>query len=368
MMIIEEKTYLKNLKKFEKEYYNLTSNFNLNFPKVLNLREEKQNFFSAIADDKIYNPTFKFEKKHFDLKKFEQLKKFKIQQKNDLYGFKHLYKQRLKDKINEIYCHINWGKPESTKYVIKYRGKPSRLLLSRAKVFCKYYKRTTVKFKTLDEKIVASRLKNEVLKLTGNDINVVFVDIASKVNIIPNGGLMKINPNVRHTSRDVRRLKVHEIGVHYMRYYNGMKTGIKLLQTGTSNYIETEEGLAVYAEELKGVTSNAQMFIYAGRVIATFYALHSSFYDVFQILKNYGFRDEDAFAITFRAKRNISDTSKKGGFTKDYVYFSGYLKIKKYAKKHDLKDLFIGKIKIEDLKVLKKFIKKNRKKIQTIFD
>lgn len=53
----------------------------------------------------------------------------------------------------------------------------------------------------------------------------------------------------------------------------------------------------------------------------------------------------------------------KGGFTKDYVYFSGYLKVKRYAKNHDLRDLFIGKIKLEDLRVLKKFIRKNRDKI-----
>jgi len=190
------------------------------------------------------------------------------------------------------------------------------------------------------------------------------IDINSKVNIHPKSCIMKINPFVKLTSLDVKRLTAHEILVHYMRYYNGKIANVKILETGTSNYIETEEGLAVYFEELKGVLSKAQMFIYAGRVIATYYALNNSFYNVFQKLKSYGFENEEAFAITARAKRNLSDTSKKGGFTKDYVYFSGYIKIKKYAKKNDLKDLFIGKIRIEDVKNLKKFIKNNFDKIR----
>ena len=88
------------------------------------------------------------------------------------------------------------------------------------------------------------------------------------------------------------------------------------------------------------------------------------------ILKKYGFKDKDAFTITFRAKRNLCDTSQPGGFTKDYVYFSGYYKIKDYVKGdiEKLKDLFIGKIKLKDLKILSKFLEKNKNKIRTIFD
>lgn len=227
-----------------------------------------------------------------------------------------MYKERLKAKILEIDCHKNWGKLISTKYVRKYRGEPSRILLSRAKVFCHNYTRQKIKFKTLAPEDVSKRLKNKVKDLTGDDLNVVFVEIPSKVNISPKQQLMKINPHVKLTSLDVKRLSAHEICVHYMRYYNASLSGIRILETGTSNYIETEEGLAVYAEEQKGVLSKAQMFVYAGRVIATYYALYMSFYDVFQKLKSYGFENEEAFAITMRAKRNLCDTSQKGDLQK----------------------------------------------------
>ena len=55
-------------------------------------------------------------------------------------------------------------------------------------------------------------------------------------------------------------------------------------------------------------------------------------------------------------------------FTKDYAYLEGYFRVKRFAKKNNLKDLFIGKIKTTDVKKLKKFIKKNRDEITTIFD
>ena len=365
---MDKDEYFKELQLFEEKFYSLTSNFNTNFPKALNLASEKKKFFNAIHCGSVYNPQFKFEKKEFDLDKFEELKHLKISLSDDLYNFKNLYKKRLKSKIYEINSHINWGKIESTEFVKKYRGKPSYLLLQKAKQYCRNYTREKIKFKRLSPETVSNCLKDEVKRLTGNNVEVIFdKEMNANVNISPINNIIKINPSVRFTNLDVKRLLVHEIGVHYMRYYNGSNFGIKILEIGTSNYIETEEGLAVYAEYLKGVNSKAQMFIYAGRVIATYYTLKKSFYEIYQILINYGFSKNIAFAITFRAKRNICDTSQKGGFTKDYVYFKGFNDIQKFVKKNDIKDLFIGKINISDLKPLKKFINENRSQIKTIF-
>lgn len=358
--------YFSEIRKIEEDYYDLLSNLNLNFPKPLNLKQEKKKFFSAIADDKVYNPKIKYEKKIFNEEILEKIKNFKIDKKNDIYGFKKLYSEKFKNKLDEIYCHKYWGTQESTKYAIAYRGNPSYLLLKKAKKFCDNYKRQKIKFRRITPKVVGDELKKYVYELTKNKIKVTYIELYSKVNITAHANLINVNPNISFRSLDLKRLKVHEIGVHYMRYYNGNQFGLKILESGTSNYIITEEGLAAYFEELMGVSSSAQLYIYAGRVIATYYCLTLGFYEIFKILKSYGFKDEDAFAITYRTKRNLSDTSKPGGFTKDYVYFKGYYKIKKYAKKNDIRDLFIGKIKIEDIKILKKFISENRNKIKMI--
>lgn len=363
-----EEYYYSKIHEYDEKYYKIISHFNLNFPKPLNLQEEKQKFFEMLKIGEIYNPQIKYNFKLFDEKKIVELKNLKFPKVNDIFGFKKLYDERLKTKIYEIECHKTWGTTLSSNYVKKYRGEPNGLLLLKAKIYCKSYKRQKVKYTRITPSEIAKELKKYVFDLTGNHLDVIFTDIQSKVNISPTNKEIKINPNEKFTSLDLKRLKVHEIGTHYIRYFNTRQYIPKILKSGTSNYIETEEGLAAYMEELMGVSSKAQIYIYAGRVIGTYYALRKSFYEVFHILKKYGFKDSDAFAITYRAKRNLCDTSLKGGFTKDYVYFSGYEKVKNYVKKNDIRDLFIGKIKIGDVKILRKFIDKNKNNIKTILD
>ncbi len=358
-MVLEE-DYWREIEDIEKRYFTLISNFDMSYPKPLNLQQEKRRFFSAIADDEVYNPQFVYEKKHFDDSLIEKLENFKINPSGDLYNIKKLYFDRIKTKLYEIYSHKSWGREESGYWEIKSKGKPSRFLLAKAKLFCKTYKREKVRFTRVSAKVAGKELKEEVFRLCSENVRIIFKDMASKVSINPSSKTITLNPNERFTTLDIKRLKVHEIGVHYLRYFNGKKSCLRILESGTSNYIEIEEGLAVYMEEISGVSSRAQMFIYAGRVIATFYALRCSFYEVYQILRDYGFKRQDAFAITFRAKRNMMDTSLKGGFTKDYVYFSGYLKVKKYARFHKIDNLFIGKVKISDLKILKKYLKEKK--------
>ncbi len=368
MKFFDEKKYFDEIKDIESRYYQIISRFNFNFPKPLNLQEEKEKFFNAIKENKIYNPQIQYKAKFFIPSKIDELNNFKINTSNDYYGFKTLYKNRIKTKISEVKCHNMWGSTESTKYVKEYRGEPDLFLLLKAKSYCKNYIRKKVTFSKITVTQVADELKRYLFDLTGDDIKINYVDMTSKVNIIPKHKEININPNESFRDIDLNRLKVHEVGTHYMRYFNGAKFGIKILESGTSNYIQTEEGLAAYMEEIKGVSSDAQMFIYAGRVIGTYYALRKSFYEVYQILKKFNFKDSDAFAITYRAKRNLCDTSQVGGFTKDYVYFKGYHRVKSFAKNNDISDLFIGKIKINDLKHIKPFLDKYRGEIVTILN
>jgi hypothetical protein len=238
----------------------------------------------------------------------------------------------------------------------------------RAKNFCSKYERENITYEKIDYKIVGRELKKYVKELTDQDIKIRSVDINTKINIASNLNTIQINPHEEFKSIDLERLKIHEIGVHYLRYFNGHQSGIRLLETGTANYIGTEEGLAVYAEDCKGLLSKGQMFIYAGRVIATYYALEKSFYEIFEILKKYDFKDKTAFAITYRAKRNLFDTSLKGGYTKDHVYFKGYEIIKRYAKNKNFKYLMYGKIHIKDIALIKKYFEKYPIEVKTIFN
>jgi hypothetical protein len=366
----KNKKYFEEISKIEELYTKFSDMTPLGFPKPINLEDEKNKFFEHFDNGEIYNPQIIYDRTKHDVKDIEKLKK-KIENidiSNDVYGIKKLYKHKMVSRFLQVGYHQNWGTKLSSDFAIKYWKKPNISLVFKAKLFCKKYKRKVVKFKRVDYKFCGEELKKEVNRLTGDDIKIMYVNLASKVNIDPSKQIIEINKNEEFTTLDIERLKAHEIGVHYMRYYNARKFGIKLFEVGTEGYLETEEGLAAFNEYDKGVLSSAQLFVYAGRVLATYYCTKKSFYGVFKKLKKYGFTDKVAFSITFRAKRNLSDTSLKGGFTKDYVYFKGFEQIKKFAKSNDINKLFIGKISIKNLKSLDSFIEKNKKEIYTPFE
>ena len=351
---------LKEIKKIEKRYLDLIKDLALNYPKCFNLAKEKALFFEKIKNGEVYNPQFIYEQDKYHQKRLNALENFykSISLKGDIFSLKKIYKDKIADLINIIHYHQNWGDAESTKHVIKSKGKVSFLLFLKAKNFCKKYKVKVLKSKKIGAKELGSNLREYLKNLTAEEIELKYTKgLASRVNINAREHVLEIKPNAEFTELDLERLKVHEIAVHFMRYFNAKKLETVVLEMGTASYLETEEGLAVYNEEKHGVLQNSQMFIYAGRVIASYYTLRKGFYDIFQILKNYGFSDKEAFSITFRVKRNISDSAELGGFTKDYVYFSGYHKIKKYAKKNDISDLFLGKFSLKELPKLKKYIK-----------
>jgi hypothetical protein len=368
MREIDKEKYFAELESIELRLSALIKDISLSYPKAENLKKEKETFFSKLADDLPYNPQFIYEKREIRDETIHALEHFEIDTHFDPYGFKKLYKKEARVLAEKLKCFKTWGESKSTLHATRFYGKPSKWLLKKALKYCKEYKVEKVKFKTLTVEEAAKRIQKHAKKLTGRTPKVRFSGTAAKVDIQPKNELIKMNPNERFTSLDVKRLKVHEIGVHYLRYFNAREFGIDLLETGTPHYIETEEGLAAYTEELCGVSSKAQHFIYAGRVIATYYAPKKSFWELFSMLKKLAFRDDIAFAITLRAKRNISDTSQKGGYPKDYVYFSGYYKVKKYAQKNDIKKLFIGKIGLEDLKTLRHFINEYKNEIKTPMD
>lgn len=153
------------------------------------------------------------------------------------------------------------------------------------------------------------------------------------------------------------RLLVHEIGVHVLRYENGVIQPIQLFHNGFTGYIDTEEGLAVYNEENAGVLEADTLRKYAGRVLAAHLALNQSFFEVFQALVPI-FGPEMAFEITVRAKRGFTDTAQPGAHTKDIVYLRGYLQVKTHLEQHpeDYPLLFTGKVGVQHLPLVRELL------------
>ena len=173
------------------------------------------------------------------------------------------------------------------------------------------------------------------------------VDSANKVVCIKRGE--------RFSGQGIERLIVHELKTHAFRLENARLQKYKLFQIGFANYLETEEGIATLNEEKADyLLHNKIKRNYAGRVIAVNLALEKGFADVFAELERY-FSEEDAWDITLRVKRGLKDTGQAGAFTKDHLYLTGNIKIKEFQKKGNVRELYIGKIGIEHLPLLKNF-------------
>ena len=153
--------------------------------------------------------------------------------------------------------------------------------------------------------------------------------------------------------KDPARLKLHEVGVHAVRGANGYEQPLKVFAIGLPGYMTTEEGLTSYFEEVMHVSDEETLRKYAAEVIAIDSLCKGmDFRDTFDKLRSYGVNDDDAWDLSVRAYRG-------GGYIKDHIYLEGLVKIREFAKNHgDFKTLFIGKIGLDNLPLVKELIEK----------
>lgn len=159
-----------------------------------------------------------------------------------------------------------------------------------------------------------------------------------------------LRDGISFTRLRLDRIISHEIETHILTAENGKYQPYKLFQIGFANYLETQEGLAIYAQECheQCIPFSAHRVSYL--TISVVEASRGSFRDVFQKMKSFGLSDEKAFRMALRAKRGFGDTGANGAFTKDLLYLKGYIRIADFKKNGgDLKKLLIGKVALEDL-------------------
>ena len=148
---------------------------------------------------------------------------------------------------------------------------------------------------------------------------------------------------------DRGRLVVHEIDTHVLRAANGYCQPYRIFAVGAvPSYLMTEEGLAVVNEERMGYSDHPRTRLFAARVLAAMSALTQSFSVVYAELRDRGFSHGEAFVITRRVKRGLTDTSMPGGYIKDHAYLWGRVQVEEYVLGGgDLSRLYVGKIALE---------------------
>jgi alpha-L-glutamate ligase-like protein/uncharacterized protein (TIGR02421 family) len=167
-------------------------------------------------------------------------------------------------------------------------------------------------------------------------------------------GAIHLREGATFTENRLQAVIAHEIETHIYRAENSRLQPYKIFEVGTAGYISTEEGLAVYNQHALGLPLGEKTIWAPLRSIGAYLAQEMSFADLFHYLKkNYGLEDESAWRTCVKVKRGLSDTGKKIAFTRDTIYFRGYQAVQQYLENNTeekLKNLYIGKVGIEDLK------------------
>ena len=171
--------------------------------------------------------------------------------------------------------------------------------------------------------------------------------------------------------KEMRSIIAHEIEWHYLRSFNWRSMKYSIFSRWTSWYLQIDEGIAIYNQNRFLWPNDKKYYSIFKSYFFINYALKNSYKNlVSKMIDYYGGDLERVFTWLLRLKRWFKDISEDGCFMKDVVYVNGFLEVSDYINSSwDLKELYLWKISIKDLKMLKDsyFVKLNFKDLKTPF-
>jgi hypothetical protein len=148
----------------------------------------------------------------------------------------------------------------------------------------------------------------------------------------------------------------HEIGTHVLRQenYEQQSWYKKKKKYNFKDHIKTEEGLAIINEMIE--SKNKIAYKSAVNYIGVNLARKKSFTKLFKFFNQHWQDPERAWTWTLKKKRGVRNTAKKIAFSKDLVYFEGFVQVIKYLQKnnYDPSLLYYGKLDLSDIEKAKK--------------
>lgn len=164
-----------------------------------------------------------------------------------------------------------------------------------------------------------------------------------------------IREGATFTEERFRMLVAHEIETHILTAENGKYQQYHLFNRGFGDYLETQEGLAIWNQEQVLTHDVEKNYRSALLVFIVDYAEEHSFAETYDYCLKLGFDENDSFQTVLKVKRGLHDTGKPGAFTKELSYFAGYIQIQNFITAGgNLKDLYYGKYNLKDLELIKK--------------
>lgn len=287
-----------------------------------NLEKEKTRF---LKNSSISSPAFRYSKLQYNPKEIiERLENIKIDTDDIL---TELYNKKIQAQISKQNIVLNRNDPKiALNFSIKAYGQPNIKTYKTAVKALKNHKENQNKLpKNISDKQIKeffeSKLKSQNLKRWSVRIK----NLRSGLSVDGDQQLIIVAKGVKYNLERVKSLYHHEIEGHVFRAVNAKKQPLLIFQ-GFPDSTETEEGIAIYLEKVNNTTKptslSKERLTYAVKKLIE----GQSFRKTYNGLRNYNFNEDEAFKTCLRVYRG-------GGFTKDYVYLQGYLRVKQFLEK-----------------------------------
>lgn len=338
-----DKTMDSSILNVDTELSQLLKNFELlAYINPNNNTQEKKRFFKNNCSEL---PKFKYSPiriNPFELK--QELSNLRVQDISDV-SIRHMYESVINSYFDKIDLLSSLDTPKFLYNSLRYFGRPSKTDIQNAHYFLHLPEVPGEPKRSpslgVDEAMVSFK---EGLESYGFESKIEKSNrVIAQVMVLNAKKTILFNPNAKFSRGQINALVEHEIGVHMVTTMNSNMQELRLFNLGLPMNTETQEGLAILAEYLSGNISMKRLKKLAFRVIvADMMCNGADFIECYNFLVNdHGLDQDDAFSVVTRIFRG-------GGFTKDYLYLSGFVSILRFWQNgNDLSPLLVGKTSLE---------------------
>ena len=341
--------------KVDKELFSLLKGFELlaSVNPINNLQEKKRFFKSKNTE----TPNFKYNPirvNPFDLK--QQLSNLRVQDISDV-TIRHLYESVINSYFDKIDMLSTLDTPKFLYNSLRYFGRPSKKDIQNAHYFLHLPEVSGEPKRSpslgVEEAIIS--FKDGLLRYGFESKIEKSNRVISQVMVLNAKKTILFRPDAKFTRSQINALVEHEIGVHMVTTMNSNIQKLNVFNLGLPVNTMTQEGLAILSEYLSGNISMKRLKKLAYRVIIVDMMCNGAdFIECFNFLVNdHNLDKDDAFSVVTRIFRG-------GGFTKDYLYLSGFVKILRFWNNdNNLEPLLIGKTSIDFYHTINEMIERD---------
>jgi len=343
------------IQKVDAGMFRLLKNFELlAFVNPINVTPEKRKFFKNKATEA---PKFKYSPiriNPYELK--QELSQLRTQEITDI-SIRHLYESVINSYFDKIDLLASLNSPKFLYNSLRYFGRPSKNDLQNAQYLLSLppVAGESQRAPSLGIEQAIQTFKEALLSY-GFDSKIELSNkVISQVMVLNSKKTILFRPDAKFTRAEINALVEHEIGVHMVTTMNSGLQKLRLFNLGLPVNTMTQEGLAILSEYLSGNITMKRLKKIAYRVIIVdMMCSGANFMECYNYLyQNYLHDPNEAFNIVTRIFRG-------GGFTKDYLYLTGFVKILRFwEKENGLDPLLTGKTSLGFYNTIREMIERD---------